>query len=89
MHWACLSVKGIQHIVGIVLLKVGQNGLQCVVPLILWLVSWKLKIYVDGGMKPATIHLAKAADYIISGSYLAKSENFKKAMKELKTYSKK
>ena len=49
----------------------------------------KIKIYVDGGMKPATIHLAKAADYIISGSYLAKSENFKKAMKELKTYSKK
>jgi ribulose-phosphate 3-epimerase len=44
----------------------------------------KIKIYVDGGMKPSTIQLAKEADHVISGSYLAKSENFKKSMKELK-----
>ena len=44
----------------------------------------KIKIIVDGGMKPNTIKYAKAADYIISGSFITKSDDPKKAIKELK-----
>tara|TARA_Y100000310_G_scaffold153901_1_gene153453 strand:+ start:19571 stop:20176 length:606 start_codon:yes stop_codon:yes gene_type:complete len=45
----------------------------------------RIKIYVDGGMKPSTVKYVKGADYAISGSYLAKSDDFKKALKELKS----
>ena len=46
----------------------------------------KIEIMVDGGMNPSTIKyvVKSGADYVISGSYLAKSDNFKQAMRELK-----
>jgi ribulose-phosphate 3-epimerase len=45
-----------------------------------------VKVIVDGHMNPVTIKEAKkaGADIIISGSFLSKSDNPKKAMKELK-----
>jgi len=46
----------------------------------------KVKIEVDGGMKPDTIGLARkaGADYFCVGSFLQKSKNIKKAMEKLK-----
>ena len=44
----------------------------------------RIKIIVDGGMKPNTIKYTKAADYIISGSFITKADDPKKAIKELK-----
>ena len=46
----------------------------------------QVKVIVDGGMNPLTIQIAKkaGADYFVSGSYVSKAENSKKAMKELK-----
>ncbi len=48
----------------------------------------KIKIIVDGGMNPNTICDAKraGADAIVSGSYLAKAENVRKAIRELKNH---
>ena len=46
----------------------------------------KIKIIVDGHMNQETIKEAKnsGADYFVSGSFLSKSDNPKKALKELK-----
>ena len=44
----------------------------------------KIKIIVDGGMKPNTIKYAKWADYIISGSFITKADDPKKAVNELR-----
>jgi len=44
----------------------------------------KVKTIVDGGMSPETIKLAKEADAVVSGSFVSKAENPKKAMRELK-----
>jgi len=46
----------------------------------------KIKVIVDGGMKPGTIELANkaGADHFISGSFVSKSDNSRKAMRELK-----
>ena len=45
-----------------------------------------IKVMVDGGMNPKTVRKAvrAGADSIISGSFISKSKNSKKAMKELK-----
>jgi ribulose-phosphate 3-epimerase len=46
----------------------------------------KIKVIVDGHMDSTTIKQAKSAgaDYFVSGSFISKSENPKKAMRELK-----
>lgn len=46
----------------------------------------KIEIIVDGAMTPTTAPLAKraGADHLVSGSLLARSDNPKKAMQELK-----
>ena len=44
----------------------------------------RIKIIVDGGMKPNIIKYAKSADYIVSGSFITKADDPKKAIKELK-----
>jgi len=46
----------------------------------------KIKVIVDGGMNPKTIKgAAKAgADYFVSGSFVTKSDNPKKAIRELR-----
>jgi ribulose-phosphate 3-epimerase len=44
----------------------------------------RVKVLVDGHMTPKTIGLARKADFIISGSYLMKSADPRKAMQELK-----
>ena len=44
----------------------------------------KIKIYVDGGMHPTTVRDAKGADYIISGSFTSKSDNPRRAIRELR-----
>ena len=43
----------------------------------------KIKIIVDGGMKPSTIRDARGADFFVSGSFISKAENPKKAVREL------
>lgn len=43
-----------------------------------------IKIIIDGGMNPKTIKLARQADHWVSGSFVTKSENPKKAISELK-----
>jgi ribulose-phosphate 3-epimerase len=45
----------------------------------------KVQVIVDGGMTPKTIGLAKkaGADLYVSGSFISKSDNPKKAIKEL------
>jgi len=49
-------------------------------------INSKVKIIVDGGMKPGNIELANklGSDYFISGSFVSKSENPKKSIKELR-----
>ena len=44
----------------------------------------KIKIIVDGGMKPDTVKYVKRADYIISGSFITKADNPKKAINRLR-----
>jgi ribulose-phosphate 3-epimerase len=46
----------------------------------------KIQVIVDGGMNPNTIKDAKksGADIVISGSFIARSDNVNKAMRELK-----
>jgi len=44
----------------------------------------KIKIIIDGGMNPKTVQDAKNADIIVSGSFIAKSDNPKKALRELR-----
>ncbi|NQV91903.1 hypothetical protein HQ489_05510 [Candidatus Woesearchaeota archaeon] len=46
----------------------------------------KIKVLVDGGMNPSTIKDAKkaGADAVVSGSFISKSENPKKAIRELR-----
>jgi len=48
-------------------------------------INSKVKVIVDGGMNPKTIKKAqkRGADICISGSFIMKSDNPKKAMKEL------
>ena len=45
-----------------------------------------ITVFVDGGMNPKTIRKAKkaGADFIISGSFISKSKNPRKAMRELR-----
>jgi len=47
-------------------------------------INHKVKIIVDGGINPDTIKLAKEADAVISGSFVSKSDNPQKALRELK-----
>jgi ribulose-phosphate 3-epimerase len=46
----------------------------------------KIKVLVDGGMNPSTIKDAvkAGADAVVSGSFISKAENSKKAMRELR-----
>ena len=43
-----------------------------------------IKIIIDGGMDPTTIQDAKNADYFVSGSFISKSKNPRKAIRELR-----
>lgn len=44
----------------------------------------KIKVFVDGHMTPSTITDAVGADYVISGSFLAKSDNARRSLRELR-----
>ncbi len=44
----------------------------------------KIKIIVDGGMNPETVKLTKGADHIVSGSFITKSEDPKRSMRQLR-----
>ena len=45
--------------------------------------NWSFKIEVDGGINPQTIKYVKEADMLVVGSYITKSDNYLKSLKEI------